>query len=70
MFAAYVMLGLSFALYVDVSTKVSAIITEDFMFFFLSFLKLIQRYTSMTIFQCLCITLDRMLQEAAHLHHG
>jgi len=69
MFVAYVMLGLSFALSVDVSTNVLAIITEDFMVF-LSFLKLMQRYTSLTIFQCLCITSDRMLQETAHLHHG
>ena len=33
-------------------------------------LKLMQRYPSLTIFQCLCITSDRMLQETVHLHHG
>jgi hypothetical protein len=33
MFATYVMLALSFALSVDVSTKVLAIITKDFMIF-------------------------------------
>jgi len=34
MFAAHVMLDLSFALSVDVWTNVLAIITEDFMVFF------------------------------------
>ena len=70
MFASYVMLALSFALSIDVSTKVLAIKTEDFTIFFLSFLKLIQRYPSMTIFHCLCIASDRMLQETACPRHG